>query len=271
MPSTRQSLRAKKLVRFALEPLKMNCARSRVRRVVAVHLADIRNAFFIANQKRHALDQLRGIFRNHSRVVFQQPIHPLPAAHAIVIGRRWPRQSIRHEHVSKLFRNRSLRRAMSERIRRKRILRESAHVRCARQSPAPASAVKVRSAKILGNVTMPVPAAGVSPVSGHRALRNANTPRSGDEIPNQSKAVAAATVPAVGLPAAPCAVQHRKCRSTAAATFFGASELVSFQHGATLFFGGVPLNPYKRRLITVRVVVLLLVGLAFLIARIARG
>jgi hypothetical protein len=76
-------------------------------------------------------------------------------------------------------------------------------------------------------------------------LRNANTPRSDDEIPNQSKSIAAATAPVAN----------------------------SFLFNAVLHFvrGGDLVNPYQRRLIIVRIVILLLVGLAFLIARIARS
>src|SRR5579859_682191 len=94
----------------------------RVRRVVAVHFANVFNAPVVAHQQRNAFDQLRAIFRDRPRVVFQQLIHPLPAAHAIVVRRRRPRQTVRHQHIAQLLRDRRFRRAMRKRIRRKKYL-----------------------------------------------------------------------------------------------------------------------------------------------------
>src|ERR1700740_2817431 len=54
-------------------------------------------------------------------------------------------------------------------------------------------------------------------------------------------------------------------------TFCKTEKLFSFQRGATLSARSPRMNRHRRILMTIRIVVILLVGLAFLIARFAKG
>ncbi len=71
--------------------------------VVAVHFANIFLAAIVADQLGNAFDQLRARFRDEPAVRFQELVHQLPAADAVVIGRRRPRQAIRDQHVAELL------------------------------------------------------------------------------------------------------------------------------------------------------------------------
>ena len=71
--------------------------------IVAFHFANIFDAMIVAHQQRQAFDQLRAILGDDPGIGLEHLIHQLPAADAVVIGRRRPRQAIRDQHVAELL------------------------------------------------------------------------------------------------------------------------------------------------------------------------
>lgn len=90
----------------------------RIRGIVAIYFANVFIAARVAHERRHALDQLRAIFRDDPSVRFEQLIHVLPTADAVIVGRRGPRQAVGHENVAELLGDRGFRGAMRKGVRR---------------------------------------------------------------------------------------------------------------------------------------------------------
>src|SRR6266852_9971693 len=88
--------------------------------IVAIDFANVFDATIVAHELRQAIDELRAIFGDQPGIGFQQLIHQLPAADAIVVGGRGPRQAARGEHFAELLGDGCLRSAMRESVRREK-------------------------------------------------------------------------------------------------------------------------------------------------------
>jgi hypothetical protein len=88
--------------------------------IIAVHFANVFDAAHVSDQGRHARNQLLAVFRDDPRVRLQHLVHELPAADAVIVGERGPRQAVQCQHIAELFRYGSFGGAMRKRIRRKK-------------------------------------------------------------------------------------------------------------------------------------------------------
>ncbi len=93
--------------------------------IVAVHLADVFHAALIANKLRQTLDEPRAILGDQPGIGFQQLIHQLPAADAVVVRGAGPWQAAEGEDLAELLRDGRFRRAMRERVRREKHFAEA--------------------------------------------------------------------------------------------------------------------------------------------------
>src|SRR5579885_1626998 len=90
--------------------------------IVAIHFANIFDAALVADQLRQAFDEPGAIFRDEPGIAFEQLIHQLPAADAVVVRSARARQSAKRQDFAELFGDGRFRSAMRESIRREKHL-----------------------------------------------------------------------------------------------------------------------------------------------------